>query len=60
MAVLELDEGYREILASLPERWTLEISAEENEQPKLRYQRHFALEGLHNRVSTLQRLLTQT
>lgn len=50
MIVLELDEGYREILASLPERWTLEISAEENEQPKLRYQRHFALEGLHNRV----------
>lgn len=51
VAVLELDRGYRAILESLPDRWTLEISAEEVEQPMLRYQRHFALEGLHNRVS---------
>lgn len=50
LTVLELDRGYRAILESLPDRWTLEISAEEVEQPMLRYQRHFALEGLHNRV----------
>ncbi|KAK4702031.1 hypothetical protein P7C70_g4194, partial [Phenoliferia sp. Uapishka_3] len=48
--VLELDRGFREILESLPDQWTLETTAEETEQPMLRYQRHFAGEGLHNRV----------
>ncbi|KAL8281363.1 hypothetical protein RQP46_006397 [Phenoliferia psychrophenolica] len=47
--VLELDRGFREILDSLPDQWTLETTAEETEQPMLRYQRHFAGEGLHNR-----------
>lgn len=51
MTVLELDSGYHDILESLPDQWTLEVSAAETEQPMLRYQRHFALEGLHNRVS---------
>ncbi|KAI5479172.1 Zn(2)-C6 fungal-type transcription factor [Pseudohyphozyma bogoriensis] len=53
--VLELDRGYHTILESLPDRWTLEVSAEETEQPMLRYQRHFALEGLHNRIFRLHR-----
>lgn len=42
-------------LDSLPDRWTLESSAEEIEQPMLRFQRHFALEGLHNRIFRLHR-----
>ncbi|KAK4056814.1 hypothetical protein OIO90_002063 [Microbotryomycetes sp. JL221] len=50
--VLELDKGYRAILESLPDRWTMESSAEESEQPMFRFQRYFAVEGIHNRGYT--------
>ncbi|GAA6012945.1 hypothetical protein JCM10207_008390 [Rhodosporidiobolus poonsookiae] len=53
--VLELDAGFRAILDELPERWTL--AADEQEQPMLRFQRHFVLEGLHNRIFRLHRPL---
>ncbi|BGP15860.1 hypothetical protein JCM10213v2_003849 [Rhodosporidiobolus nylandii] len=53
--VLELDAGFRAILDELPERWTL--AAEEDEPPMLRFQRHFVLEGLHNRIFRLHRPL---
>ncbi|KAK4051134.1 hypothetical protein OIV83_002956 [Microbotryomycetes sp. JL201] len=50
--VLDLDKGYRSIL---PDRWTMESSAEENEQPMFRFQRYFAIEGIHNRIFRLHR-----
>ncbi|GAA5850159.1 hypothetical protein JCM9279_003552 [Rhodotorula babjevae] len=53
--VLDLDSGFRTILAELPERWTL--AADEQEDPMLRFQRHFVLEGLHNRIFRLHRPL---
>ncbi|GAA6056116.1 hypothetical protein JCM3770_006002 [Rhodotorula araucariae] len=53
--VLELDGGFRTILDELPERWTL--AADEQEDPMLRFQRHFVLEGLHNRIFRLHRPL---
>ncbi|GEM07470.1 zn(2)-C6 fungal-type transcription factor [Rhodotorula toruloides] len=51
--IAELDAGFRLILDELPERWTL--AADEHEQPMLRFQRHFVLEGLHNRIFRLHR-----
>ena len=53
--ILELDRGYRDILDNLPDRYIVESSREETEQPMLRFQRHFALEGLHNRLFRLHR-----
>ncbi|GAA5940469.1 hypothetical protein JCM1841_001026 [Sporobolomyces salmonicolor] len=53
--ILELDAGFRTILDELPERWTL--AADEQEAPMLRFQRHFVLEGLHNRIFRLHRPL---
>ncbi|KAM0787632.1 hypothetical protein ACM66B_003697 [Microbotryomycetes sp. NB124-2] len=53
--VLELDKGYRNILENLPDRWTMESSAEEHEQPVSRFQRYFAIEGIHNRIFRLHR-----
>lgn len=53
--VLDLDSGFRTILDELPERWTL--AADEQEDPMLRFQRHFVLEGLHNRIFRLHRPL---
>lgn len=51
--IADLDAGFRVILDELPERWTL--AADEHEQPMLRFQRHFVLEGLHNRIFRLHR-----
>ncbi|BGO93876.1 hypothetical protein NBRC10512_006114 [Rhodotorula toruloides] len=51
--IADLDAGFRLILDELPERWTL--AADEHEQPMLRFQRHFVLEGLHNRIFRLHR-----
>ncbi|SCV67647.1 BQ2448_5258 [Microbotryum intermedium] len=53
--VLELDRGYKTILESLPDQWTLESSTNGNEQPMLRFQRHFVIEGIHNRIFRLHR-----
>ncbi|SGY16443.1 BQ5605_C012g06873 [Microbotryum silenes-dioicae] len=53
--VLELDRGYKMILESLPDQWTLESSTNGNEQPMLRFQRHFVIEGIHNRIFRLHR-----
>lgn len=55
--VLELDAGFRAILDELPERWTLASDEREMEQPMRRFQRHFVLEGLHNRIFRLHRPL---
>ncbi|GAA6027400.1 hypothetical protein JCM8097_007831 [Rhodosporidiobolus ruineniae] len=56
--VLELDAGFRSILDDLPERWKgLEADERELEQPMRRFQRHFVLEGLHNRIFRLHRPL---
>ncbi|GAA5861032.1 hypothetical protein JCM8547_008014 [Rhodosporidiobolus lusitaniae] len=55
--VLELDAGFRAILDELPERWTLAADQSEQEQPMRRFQRHFVLEGLHNRIFRLHRPL---
>lgn len=46
--IVELDRGFRDILESLPESWTLAV--DETEPPMVKFQRHFVLEGLHNRV----------
>ncbi|BGP31851.1 hypothetical protein JCM10296v2_003628 [Rhodotorula toruloides] len=51
--IADLDAGFRLILDELPERWTL--AADEHEQPMLRFQRHFVMEGLHNRIFRLHR-----
>ncbi|GJN89113.1 hypothetical protein Rhopal_002087-T1 [Rhodotorula paludigena] len=53
--IIDLDAGFRVILDELPERWTL--AADEQEAPMLRFQRHFVLEGLHNRIFRLHRPL---
>ncbi|GAA5906084.1 hypothetical protein JCM6882_003554 [Rhodosporidiobolus microsporus] len=55
--VLELDAGFRSILDELPERWTLAEDETEREMPMRRFQRHFVLEGLHNRIFRLHRPL---
>ncbi|GAA5825755.1 hypothetical protein JCM11251_000359 [Rhodosporidiobolus azoricus] len=55
--VLELDAGFRNILDDLPERWTLAEDETEREMPMRRFQRHFVLEGLHNRIFRLHRPL---
>lgn len=47
--IQDLDKGFRDILESLPEGWT--FAADEQEPAMVKFQRHFVLEGLHNRVS---------
>ncbi|GAA6060062.1 hypothetical protein JCM10212_003023 [Sporobolomyces blumeae] len=53
--IQDLDKGFREILEGLPEGWTL--AADEQEPPMVKFQRHFVLEGLHNRIFRLHRPL---
>ncbi|GAA5980707.1 hypothetical protein JCM5350_006359 [Sporobolomyces pararoseus] len=53
--IVELDRGFRDILESLPESWTLAV--DETEPPMVKFQRHFVLEGLHNRIFRLHRPL---
>ncbi|GAA5884601.1 hypothetical protein JCM16303_003676, partial [Sporobolomyces ruberrimus] len=53
--IFELDRGFRDILESLPESWTLTV--DEGEPPMAKFQRHFVLEGLHNRIFRLHRPL---
>lgn len=55
--ILDLDAGFRLILDDLPERWTLAADEQEQEAPMQRFQRHFVLEGLHNRIFRLHRPL---
>lgn len=55
--ILDLDAGFRHILDDLPERWTLAADGQEQEAPMQRFQRHFVLEGLHNRIFRLHRPL---
>ncbi|GAA5911475.1 uncharacterized protein JCM6883_005771 [Sporobolomyces salmoneus] len=54
-AIVELDRGFRDILESLPESWTMAV--DESEPPMVKFQRHFVLEGLHNRIFRLHRPL---
>ncbi|GAA5928564.1 uncharacterized protein JCM15063_003911 [Sporobolomyces koalae] len=52
--IAELDKGFRDILDSLPEGWVLSA---DDEPAMVKFQRHFVLEGLHNRIFRLHRPL---
>lgn len=51
--ILLIDKAYRDILSTLPNSWSIDLSPQETEKPD--FQRHFLIEGINNRLFRLHR-----